>query len=330
MWIVNQSYGERCGEGAMTGTDADTVRQLGDKPPSPQPSPEAKPPAADTLSAAQLRQELDALKAEMAARIKAISLANPPPPQTGWQWFFSSGIFFICLGIVLLIAAYIGLAIGVHTSFSFVLVVLGVAILLFGTGTQGMGKLESDTAAAKYNVALAGGAGALALAIGFGMIEYGPQMQRAFDVETRYVIAMLHPNPDGSSSFNDYWAEFDIDGVSIPSVRRGDTLLAFVPYFDTQKDATKHVSYRLRPQDPRTVNASFKTTVLDKFDVPLAKVNRNNSGFDFPVYDNTPPVDMRSNAGVSAALKAAADQKLPNAPGATAPNPTTSAVLEAQ
>ena len=193
-----------------------------------------------------------------------------------------------------------------------------------------MGKLETNTATARYNVALAGGAGALALAIGFGMIQFGPQMQRAFDVETRYVIVTLRPNPDGSSSFKDYWAEFDIDGVPIPSVRRGDALLAFVPYFDTQKDATKHVWYRLRPQDPRSVSASFKTTIFDKIDVPLAHVNRNNSGFDFPVYDNTPPVDMRSTTGVSIALKAAADQKLPNAPGATEPNPTTPAMLEAQ
>jgi hypothetical protein len=315
----------------MTETHTDAARQLGDKLPSPQPAAEAKTPAADTpLSAAQFRQEFEALKAELAAQIKAISMADPPGSQKGWQWFFSSGMFFIALGIILLIAAYTGLAIGVHTSFSFVLVVLGVAILLFGTGTQGMGKLESDTAAARYNVALAGGAGALALAIGFGMIEFGPQMQRAFDVETRYVIATLRPNPDGSSSFNDYWAEFDVDGVAIPSVRRGETLQAFVPYFDTQKDATKHVSYRLRAQDPRSVNASFKTTVLDRFDVPLAQVNRNNSGSDFPVYDNTPLVDMRSNTGVNVALKAAADQKLPNAPGATAPNPTTPAVLEAQ
>jgi hypothetical protein len=314
----------------MTETDRKPAGQPGDKPSSPQPAAEVKPPASDTTpSAAQLQQEIEALKAELSARIRAMSAADPPASQTSLQWFFSNGIFFIALGIVLLIAAYIGLAVGVHTSFSFVLVVLGVAILLFGTGTQGMGKLESDTAAARYNVALAGGAGALALAIGFGMIEYGPQMQRAFDVETRYVIATLRPNPDGSSSFNDYWAEFDIDGVPIPSVRRGDTLLAFVPYFDTQKYATKHVQYRLRPQDPRSVNASFRTTVLDKFDVPLAQVNRNNSGSDFPVYDNTPPVDMRSNTAVNVALKAAADQKLPNAPGATAPNPTTPAVLEA-
>jgi len=315
----------------MTQTDPNAVPKAGETRTTPQASADLKPSTTDvTLSASQFRQELDALKAELSQQIKSIGVVDPPSAPTGSQGFFSSGIFFIALGLILLICAYAGLAIGVHTSFSFVLVVLGVAILLFGTGTQGMGKLESNMAAAQYNVALAGGAGALALAIGFGMIQFGPQMQRAFDVETRYVIATLRPNPDGSSSFNDYWAEFDIDGVPIPSVRRGDALLAFVPYFDTQKDATKHVWYRLRPQDPRTVSASFKSTVLDKFDLPLAQVNRNNSGADFPVYDVTVPIDMRSNSGVNAALKVAADQKLPAAPGATAPNPTPPAVLEAQ
>jgi hypothetical protein len=300
-------------------------------PPSGQANAEAKPPSPDaSLLAAQILREFETLKTEVSSQIKEISLANPPSSQTGSQAFFSSGIFFIALGVALLIAAYVGLAIGVHTSFSFVLVVLGVAIMLFGTGTQGVGKLESNTTTAQYNIALAGGAGVLALAIGFGMVEFGPQMQRAFGVETRYVVVALRPNPDGSSSFNDYWAEFDIDGVPIPSVRRGDALLVFVPYLDSQRDATKHVWYRLRPQDPRTVNASFKTTVFDKFDVPLAQVNYYNSGSDFPVYDNTPPVDMRSNAGVTAALNAAAGQTLATAPGATAVNPTTSAVLEAK
>jgi hypothetical protein len=299
--------------------------------PSQQANTDAKAPAPDaSLLVAQILREFEALKTEVSAQIKAISVASSPSSQRRLQWFFSSGIFFIALGGALLIAAYVGLAIGVHTSFSFVLVVLGVAIMLFGTGTQGVGKLESSTATAQYNIALAGGAGVLALAIGFGMVEFGPQMQRAFGVETRYVIVALRPNPDGSSSFNDYWAEFEIDGVPIPSVRRGDALLAFVPYLDSQKDATKHVWYRLRPQDPRRVNASFKTTVFDKFDVPLAQVNYYNSGSDFPVYDNTPPVDLRSNTGVAAALNAAAGQTLATAPGATAVNPATSAVLEAK
>jgi hypothetical protein len=316
----------------MTEMVSKAATETGDTRTGPVAAADGNPPAAaaNDLSAAQFRQELDTFKAELSKQIQAIASGDTTPGQPGLPGFFSSGIFFIALGLILLICAYVGLAIGVHTSFSFVLVVLGVAILLFGTGTQGIGKLESNTATAQYNVALAGGAGVLALAIGFGMIQFGPQMQRAFDVETRYVIATLRPNPDGSSSFNDYWAEFDIDGVSIPSVRRGDALLAFVPYFDTQKDATKHVWYRLRPQDPRTVSASFKSTVFDKFDVPLAQVNRNNSGADFPVYDVTTPVDMRSSSGVTAALRSAADQKLPAAPGATAPNPSASAVLEPQ
>jgi hypothetical protein len=282
--------------------------------------------APEPFSAAQVQQQLDAFKTDLSS-LKTTVYASSSNALDG---FFNSGIFFILLGVLFLCAAYAGLSIGVHTSFSFVLVVLGVAILLFGTGTQGLGKLESNTAAANYNVAIAGGAGALALAIGFGMIHYGPQMQRAFDVETRYVIATLRPNPDGSSNFNDYWAEFEIDGVPIPSVRRGNAILAFVPYIDTQPDATKHVWYRLRPQDPRIISANFKPVVSDTFDLPLAKVNRLNRGSDFPSYDDAPPVDMRSSIGVNAVLQAAASQKLPAAVGATEPNPTLPAALEVQ
>ena len=81
----------------MTGNDTHGAPQPGETAPSPQPDAEAKLPAADaTLSAAQFRQEFEALKADLSERIKAISVADPPP-QTGWRWFFSSGIFFIVL-----------------------------------------------------------------------------------------------------------------------------------------------------------------------------------------------------------------------------------------
>jgi len=287
------------------------------------------PPDA-TSSEAQLRLEIKTLRNEVTTQLKQINAILSPPEPGGFDRFCSSGIFFILLGVGLLVAAYVGLAIGVHSSFSFVLVVLGVAILLFGTGTQGMGKLESNTAAARYNVAIAGGAGVLALAIGFGMVKFGPEMQRAFDVETRYVVATLRPNPDGSSSFANYWAEFEIDGVPIPGVHRGEVILAFVPYYDTQKAATKHVSYRLRLQDPRISNANFKPQIFDKFDIPLQKVQLNNSGSDFPVYDEISPVDMRSPNVANAVLQAAASQQLPTAPGKNAPDPTIPANLEVQ
>jgi hypothetical protein len=242
----------------------------------------------------------------------------------------ANAFFFILLGLILLGCAYGTLAIGVHTSFSFVLVVLGVAILLFGTGTQGVGKFESSTTAAKVNGAIAGGAGLLALAVGYGMAVYGSDMQRAFGVETHYVVVKLLPNNDGASSFVNYWAEFSIDGEPIPSVRRGDVLLAFVPYSDIQKNAVKRVTYHLRPHDPRVLSANFKQTVEDRFEVPIAQIDRFNGGVDFPTYDKIAPIDMRSTANTNVVLKAASDRTLQKAEGAADPDPTAPATLVVQ
>jgi hypothetical protein len=180
----------------------------------------------------------------------------------------------------------------------------------------------------KYNVAIAGGAGVLALAIGFGMIRFGSDMQRAFGLETQYVVALLRPNPDGSSDFSGYWAEFEVDGVPIPSAHRGDVILALVPYFSTQ--ASKRVSYRIRSQETTTRNPILRPAILASFEVPLTNLNRNNSGFDFPVYDGVPPVDMRSESNAAAALQAAASQSLPSAPDRSSPKPTQPAVVIAQ
>jgi hypothetical protein len=286
--------------------------------------PAGAPPVATAPSAADVAAQLAAMRAQLEA-----DRARLAPPSR-LERFCSSGVFFILLGGLLLLAAYFGLVGGVHSSFSFVLVVLGMATLLYGTGTQGAGRLESATAAAKYNVAIAGGAGVLALAIGFGMIEYGPQMQRAFGVETRYVVAMLRPHADGASRFSGYWAEFDVDGVAIPSVRRGDVIMAFVPYFDTQVAATKRVSYRILPQDPQIRDPALKPSVNDTFELPLSRINRRNSGVDFPIYDEVPPIDMRSSSSTAAVLNAAAVRSLAPAGGQSAPNPTAPALVVAQ
>lgn len=293
------------------------------------------PHAADTpLSTAQFQGELEALKEEIRAQVKGLTpppgnnVPNPPSRMQTFQQFFSSGVFFILLGLILLGVAYIALDKGVHTSFSFVLVVLGVAILLFGTGTQGIGKLESNTAAAQYNIAIAGGAGALAIAIGFGMVRFGPEMQQAFGLETRYVAAELRPHLDSNSSFAGYWAQFEIDGVPIPSVQRGGAaFVAYVPYVETQRDAVKHVWYKLLPKDPTILDPNLQPVVTNIFDVPLREVDRNNSGSDFPIYDKIPPVDMRSQPGFNALLQRGASQSLPIAEGASPPNPTAPAVV---
>jgi hypothetical protein len=244
--------------------------------------------------------------------------------------FFTHGIFFICLGVFFLIAAYLGLERGVHTSFSFVLVVLGVAILLFGTGTQGIGKLESDTATAKYNIAIAGGAGALAIAIGWGMTTLGSDIRRTFALETRYVAAELRPRADSNSSFASYWGHFEIDGQPIPSVHRGDFFFAYVPYVETQRHSVKRIRYKLLPIDQTKLDPNLKPVVADVFELPLKEVNLNNSSSDFPIYDKIPPIDMRNTSAVNAVLQAGGSRKFENAPGAAPPDPPPPAALESQ
>jgi membrane protein implicated in regulation of membrane protease activity len=130
---------------------------------------------------------LDAVKQEIRDQVtQSVAQAmpaQPVAPLTGFAAFTQSGIFFILLGLALLLVAYWGLGI-VHTTFSFVLVVLGVAILLYGTGTQGMGRVERASDQAKYNIALAGGAGVLSFCIAYGIALLG-EMQRAFQIERK-------------------------------------------------------------------------------------------------------------------------------------------------
>src|SRR5215467_798076 len=225
------------------------------------------------------------------------------------------------LGLAFLVAAYVALERGVHTSFSLVLVVLGVAILLFGTGTQGIGRLESQTATAKFNIAIAGGAGALAIVIGWGMTYLGPQMQRAFEQETRYVAAELRPHDDSNSSFEKYWGQFELDGQPIPSVRRGKYFFIYIPYFETQRESVKRIEYILSLIDTQKLDPNLKPVVKSSFQVPLSQVNPNNSGADFPIYNEIPPIDMRSTTALNAVLQAGGSQSLAVAPGDAPPNP---------
>lgn len=265
------------------------------------------------LSAEQFSKEMKSLVQAIQENQKNLILSKN-------DGFFTSGMFFILLGLVFLVAAYAALERGVHSSFSFVLVVLGVAILLFGTGTQGIGKLESGTDTAKFNIAIAGGAGALAILIGWGMTYFGPKMQLAFGQETRYVAAELRPHADANSTFVDYWGQFEVEGKPIPSVHQGDYFFAYVPYLETERDRVKHVGYKLTLIDTKKPDPNLKPLVSDVFDVQLSKVNLNNSGADFPIYDQISPIDMRNAAALNAVLQAGGSQRLDSAPGAAQPD----------
>lgn len=287
--------------------------------------------AALPLSAAQFQSAIE----DLARKIDAQSgspRAPPQAPRTAMENFLSSGAFFIALGLVLLLAAYVGLSFGVHTSFSFVLVVLGVAILLFGTGTQGIGRLESEAAKGRYSVAIAGGAGVLAIAIGFGMVEKGRDIQTVFDLQTRHVKLKLRPKADSTGDFSQYWGQFTVDGVPIPSINQGDFFTVILPYYynDRLNRLSKKINYKLRPQDPAYWNDTFRKKIDDGFVVPLANVSENNSGSDFPEMDIEDTVDLRSSVTAEILLKAASEQTQKQVGSATPPSNVPSAEMYPQ
>ena len=127
-----------------------------------------------------------------------------------------SGNFFILLGLILLLVAYWGL--GIYIRHSALSGCLGVCYPCCTEQVRkAWGRVESDFDRAKYNIALAGGAGVLSFCIAYGIVHDSDEMQRAFQIERKYVIAVVKPNPDCNSSFASYWAQFQIDGVPIPA-----------------------------------------------------------------------------------------------------------------
>ncbi|BAM92370.1 membrane hypothetical protein [Bradyrhizobium oligotrophicum S58] len=217
-----------------------------------------------------------------------------PDPFRGLAQFASSGFFFILLGLGLLFIAAYGLGV-VHTSFSFVLIVLGVAILLYGTGTQGMARFETDENSAKYNVALAGGAGVLAFCVAFGIVEYYEKMQMAFNLQTKYVIAVLKPKKDGSSTFDNYFPIFDIEGNPVPAMKNGDNIFVFVPFRQAVGDVRQRVTYTLKHTDPAHRPALLTEKLKSEFEIRLADAQPSNGGYDFPLFRLDPPIDMVSS-----------------------------------
>lgn len=246
------------------------------------------PKDAEELSGAVLNEKLLEVLKEI-AELKGFITGDQKLNSDGLgivERFFSSGLFFIVLGSLLLVFAYSRIGI-VHSSFTFVLVVLGVAVLLFGTGTQGLGKLDSKTATANYNIALAGGAGVLALFIGFGMVHYSGDMQKIFSVEKKQILAELKPKPNGvASDFNNYWAKFVLGGEALASVQREGTYMVYVPYFENQTGKTLEVSYTFVAKNP--TNANLALTVDGILKIPLTSENiaAEDGGYSFPIAKN--------------------------------------------
>lgn len=275
-------------------------------------------------------------------------------PATMWDRigaFFSSGIFFVCLGAAFLTIAFRTMG-GVHGVFSFVLVVLGVAILLYGTGTHGMGSLYGDQSFAKYRIVLAGGAGVLAFATGFGMAVYGPKMRDVFNLENKHLIVFLMPTNDGLSgseaTIGNYAVQFYLDGTPIPSLADTNKFVGFIPYRDRDVGHGKKlvVTYRLFAKNQKLLDRSLTPSKDGSFMVALEaeQFSDNHPGVDLLVYD--PPedaaadnqlagisafrVDLKSADTVVAVLDSAGRRELARADGAAIVTPTEDALVLGQ
>jgi hypothetical protein len=230
--------------------------------------------SSEQVTGAELQAAIETLKSEItteaskiASEAARLALENKPPATSvefGWRVvdrianFPTSGLFFICLGGLLLKIAYETMG-GTLSAFSFVLVVLGIAVLLYGTGTQGMARFQSGTSAG-YNVAIAGGAGALAFIAAWGITEKQSEMKTAFNVQKQYTRVPIR-HIDSSEVLGLYTFEFSIDGVAVPAMRQGNTLEILVPYTTVEFGRPSLGKPSTLPQQPE---ASKQSAVDDR------------------------------------------------------------------
>ena len=155
-------------------------------------------------------------------------------PQNLWErftQFTSSGLFFMIVGALFLLAAAWTMN-SQHAAFTFVMVVVGVAVLLFGTGTQGVGQAEAPG----YRVAIAGGAGLIAFCVGWGIIKFADDIKTVFQIERKYVRVNLE-GLEGADYVGNYVAAITLNGMGIPVARHPDSIEVFIPY--TARDWVK-------------------------------------------------------------------------------------------
>ena len=202
----------------------------------------------------------------------------------GWlARVFSSGVFFMVVGAVILSAAYYTMG-DTHSSFSFVLVVIGIAILLYGTGTQGAGQFSSEAESAKYKVAIAGGAGILAFCVGAGILYFADQIKTAFQIEKRYFRYLVKSDDENFADLSNYVALANVNGEMVPALTRGGQIEVYVPYFLSTQDVEISGTawlYRIKPGLSQLEHLPAPFTIQ----IPAKEVIRNaDGGYDFPVY----------------------------------------------
>lgn len=206
-----------------------------------------------------------------------------PPARDIW-YFLSSGVFFMLVGALTLIFAFITMG-TTHASFTFILVVVGVAILLYGTGTQGAGNFETSAGEMKYKIGVAGGAGVLAFAVALGIVMKSNDIRDAFQVERKYARLIFRDPGDGVGSMANYIAEVSVDGVPVPSYRSGDFIVAYLPFVAGLSDREVEISANFfHVSESASANRLELQRVpfRKSFPLKLGEITTDDAGFDFP------------------------------------------------
>lgn len=250
------------------------------EPPIATPGNPEQPPKSDDLADAIAREQ--AKIAGAAAEAGGGGSGGQKADRCGFISFVSSGFFFMLVGggFLFIAAQTMG---PTHAMFSFVLVVVGVAILLFGTGTQSVGEFESKRDETSYKTKIAGGAGVLAFCIAAGIVYFHPKMKAAFQIEKKYFVVKVQPL--ANSTFEDYVAQFSIEGTPIPSMLRGNFMMVYVPYLESEEKTKRPVQYRFRYIGKKLPELQRDDVTL-AFDVEINNdyLERRDAGLDFPVY----------------------------------------------
>lgn len=214
--------------------------------------------------------------------------------------FFQSGVFYILLGCLFLVAAWVALR-DTHSVFVFLLAILGVAILLFGTGTQAAG----DATTGNMKIAMAGGAGVLAAVFGFGVISYNSEIPRVFKRTVDYGILQFS-NGSGTkatTNFDKFIVSAEMPGGRLLHLWKSSHLIhIMVPIFPEETNQSK-VTLSINPivQSPewepfeREYDDLWKETAREYFNNELMLVDRR----DLKLITSKLPVSSQDDSKLS-------------------------------
>jgi hypothetical protein len=226
--------------------------------------------------------------------------------------FFSSGVFFMIVGAILLRIAYDTIGV-THTAMTFVFVVVGVAILLYGTGTQGIAGVDPGAETDKivrYHATLAGGAGALAFCVAAGIIAFPLQIKGAFLPNQNYIRLVVRGDTGFVEDIGHYRYVASVNSTRVPAVQRDDYIEIFAPYLPGATDVTLDVTLNLHLVD---AGETLRTDPKGQFSIVIKSdrsivIDGTPSGayhldsVDFPKYELAKRIQIQTQQSVGGVI----------------------------